>query len=334
MMIHFKNGSTWQLMGSDKFDALVGAPPAGIVFSEYALSNPSSWAYLRPMLLENGGWAIFNSTVRGSNHFYKLGEFSRHDPGWFFQQLDADKSGVFTPEQLASELLELQAEHGEEWGRAIWLQEYFNDPSAPVRGAYFAAQMVQADKAERITRVPWDPALLVHTSWDLGINNRTVVWFWQTVGAEIRAINCRAYMGTGLPEIIADLRTLGYNFGQHYAPHDSKVRELGSGKSRKEIAQGLGMTWNIVPQVGLLSGIDQVRVMLPRVWFDADACRDGIEALRLYRTEYDDERKVYSPSPLHDWTSDYADSVRMFAVGTQGKAPDRRPIPYRDKVVA
>lgn len=334
MMIEFLNGSTWQLMGSDNFNSLVGSPPAGLVFSEYALSNPQAWAYTRPMLLENDGWAIFNSTVRGRNHFWTLGEFARNEPNWFFQQLDADQSGVFTPEQLQSELRELQAENGQEWGHAIWLQEYFNDPSAPIRGAFYAAEMALADRQKRITRVPHDPLLPVHTSWDLGVANRTVVWFWQTIGAEIRAIGCRAYSGTGLPEIAADLGTLRYAWGSHYAPHDSRVRELGSGKSRLEIAHSLGLKWTVVPEVGLQSGIEATRAMLGRVWFDAEACADGIEALRLYRTEWDDELRVFSKQPLHDWTSDYADSVRMFAVGSQGRQPGRDPIPYRDKVVA
>jgi hypothetical protein len=156
------------------------------------------------------------------------------------------------------------------------------------------------------------------------VANRTIVWLWQTVGAEIRAIGCRAYAGMGLPAIIADLRGLGYVWGKHYAPHDGKVRELGSGKSREEIASALGMTWTIVAQIGLQSGIDATRAMLGRVWFDAEACKDGIEALRLYRTEYDDERRVFSTAPLHDWTSHYADAMRYLAVVSKEQATKRR----------
>ena len=116
--------------------------------------------------------------------------------------------------------------------------------------------------------------------------------------------------------------------GQHYAPHDSQVRELGTGKSRVEIARELGMTWTVVPNVGLMAGIDQARALLERCWFDAEACADGIEALRLYRTEYDEERRVFSTRPLHDWTSDYADSLRMFAVSRQGRKPSSAPLNY------
>jgi hypothetical protein len=168
----------------------------------------------------------------------------------------------------------------------------------------------------------------------LGIDDRTVVGCWQTVGSEIRAINCLAFQNTGLPDIVAELRKLPYAWGTHYAPHDAQVRELGSGKSRQEIAASLGMRWTICPSIGLASGIEATRAMLSRVWFDRQNCRDLVNALKTYRTEYDDVRQVHSLKPLHSWESDFADMVRYWAVGSQGKSPDWEPIKYDDRVVA
>jgi hypothetical protein len=223
-----------------------------------------------------------------------------------------------------SELASLKREMTEE----EFSQEFLCDWSAAVRGAYFGKEMAAAERDKRITAVPYDPLLPVHTSWDLGINDLTTVWCWQVAGAQVRAIKVLAFQNTGLPDIAHQLRQMPWRWGTHYAPHDAKVRELGSGKSRQEIALSLGIKWDIVPEVGLMSGIEAARTLIPRVWFDREGCRDGIEALKTYRTEYDDIHRVYSLKPLHSWESHYADAFRYFAVGSQGRQPDRRPIDY------
>ena len=125
MKIVFPNNSTFQLMGSDNYNALVGSPPIGLTYSEYAISNPSSWSYLRPIMLENGGWSIFNSTPRGKNHFYKMIQMAMKSDDWFSEILTNDDTGLFTEAEMANELMELQAEHGDAMGKAIWLQEYY-----------------------------------------------------------------------------------------------------------------------------------------------------------------------------------------------------------------
>lgn len=324
----FPDGRELWLLGGENCDSLRGIYLDAAVVDEVAQMPPRLWGeILRPALADREGEAMLIGTPFGTaNQFHHFYEQAFQQPGWYRSLLTCRDTDAIKPAELEALKREMQPDEFE--------QEMMCSFTAAIRGAYYANQMQAADREGRIGRVPRETTLPVHTSWDLGMANRTVVWLWQVVGAEIRAIGCRAYGGTGLPDIIADLRALPYVWGEHYAPHDSQVRELGSGKSRREIASSLGMNWTIVPQVGLQSGIDQTRAMLERTWFDAEACKDGIEALRLYRTEYDDERKVYSLKPLHDWTSDYADSVRMFAVGNQGKAPDRRPIQYRDRVVA
>ena len=316
------------LLGADNPDALRGIYLDAVVLDEVAQMAPRTWGeVIRPALSDREGSAMMIGTPFGmANEFHRFYTLAADTPGWCRSLLTVDDTHAIAAEELEALQREMRPEE--------WQQEMLCSFSAAVRGAFFAEQMAEADRSRRITSVPHDPLLPVHTSWDLGMANRTVIWFWQTVGAEIRAIDCRAYSGTGLPDIAQHLRTLGYNYGTHYAPHDSRVRELGSGKSRIEIAQSLGIPWTIVPEIGLQSGIEAVRGMLARVWFDAERCADGIEALRLYRTEWDDELRVFSSAPLHDWTSDYADSFRMFAVGSQGRKPGREPIRYRDKVVA
>ena len=319
----FPDGREFWLLGGEDCDALRGIYLDGVVCDEFAQLPPSLWGtVLRPALADREGAALIIGTPFGmANQFHQFYVQAQQLPGWYRSLLTCRDTDAIKPEELEALKREMSPEEFEQEMMCSW--------SASVKGAFFTKELAQAEQEGRITRVPRDPVLPVHTSWDLGMANRTVVWLWQTVGAEIRAIGCRAYSSTGLPSIIADLQQLGYSWGSHYAPHDAQVRELGSGKSRMEIALALGMRWTIAPQVGLQSGIDQTRAMLSRVWFDAEQCKDGIEALRLYRTEYDDERRVFSNAPLHDWTSDYADSARMFAVGSQGKAPGWAPLDYR-----
>ena len=324
----FPDGREFWLLGGEDCDALRGIYLDAVVCDEFAQLPPQLWGtVLRPALADREGQALIIGTPFGmANQFHQFYLQTQGLTGWYRSLLTCRDTDAIAPAELEQMRKEMQPEEFEQEMMCSW--------TASVRGAYYARQMSDAESEGRITRVPRDPLLPVHTSWDLGMANRTVVWLLQAVGAEVRAIGCRAYAGTGLPDIIADLQALKYSWGRHYAPHDGKVRELGSGKSREEIADALGMTWTIVPQVGLQSGIDATRALLPRMWFDQDGCKDGIEALRLYRTEYDDERRVFSTAPLHDWTSDYADSVRMFAVGSQGKDPKYAPIRYQTKVVA
>jgi hypothetical protein len=209
----------------------------------------------------------------------------------------------------------------EEMSEAEYEQEFECSWSASVRGSYYGKLMDEAES--RITNVPYDPALKVITSWDLGINDATVVWFWQILRTEIRAIECIAFQSTGLPEIIKEVSNRPYDYEQHIAPHDIAVRELGSGLSRKQIAAGLGINFDVAPSQSVADGINAVRMLLPKVYFDKIKCKDGIEALKLYRTEFDDKRQTFRNNPLHDWTSDYTDAVRYFAITTKtnSKAP-------------
>jgi len=189
MLIEFVNGSTWQLVGSDNYNSLVGSPPIGLVFSEFALSDPAAWSYLRPILRENGGWCLFISTPRGRNHFSTFYEEARTDPEWFAELLPATETSVFSPEDLDTERRELIREFGADQGEAIYNQEYLCSFQAGLIGAYYGREMERAEQEGRICNVPYDPRVPVHTSWDLGIHDTMVCWCIQLVGKEVRLID-------------------------------------------------------------------------------------------------------------------------------------------------
>ena len=320
MFIRFLNGSTWQLVGSDNYNALVGSPPIGIVYSEYALADPASWAYLRPILDENGGWAAFISTSRGDNHLKMLLDYARVEPGWYGGILTASDTPVFSAEQLDSTRRELIATHGEEYGEAIYAQEYLCSFQGAVLGAYYSKQLDQARKDHRITSVPHDTGVEVYTFWDLGVDDSTSIWFMQAVGRELRFVDYYEATGEGLAHYAKVLKEKPYVYGDHYMPHDADVRELGTGQSRRITAENLGIRPVVVVKrardmSAVLAGIEAGRNIMSRCWFDEKKCARGLSALEGYQAEYDDEKKKLANHPLHDWHSHGADAWRTFAVG-------------------
>ena len=313
MSVKFKNGSIWRVVGADNINALVGAGPGGVVFSEMSLQTPQAWQYIEPMLLENDGWAIFNGTPRGENHFYDLVEMAKDNPKWYVDIKDVDDTGVVTPEQIAQLRLEGRPEE-------IIQQEYYCSFEGSIHGAYFADQMKKAKNDGRICSVPVDDNVLVNTVWDLGISDAMAIWFYQTVGKEIHLIDYYECNGEGLVHYAAMLKQKGYNYGTHYAPHDIKVRELSSGKSRLEIAKGLGIKFEVVDMISVIDGINAVRGIMGKCWFDEKKCKDGINGMKQYRKDWDDKNQRFKDKPLHDWSSNCADAFRYLAVS------------YRDKV--
>lgn len=327
MYIQFRSGSSWQVVGSDNFDALVGTPPIGIVFSEYALSDPRSWGYLSPILEENGGWAAFISTSRGNNHFKQLIDYARVTPGWFGEILTANDTPVFSQERLIEIRAELVGAFGEEMGGAMFEQEYMCSFDGLIMGSYYSKQMTIARNEGRITRVPHETGHEVYTFWDLGVDDSTSIWFVQAIGREYRVIDYYEATGMGLEHYARILKSKNYTYGDHYMPHDAAVRELSAGehaRSRVEVAEGLGIRPITVVERprnkdAVMAGIEAARNLLGMCWFDEVRCAKGISALEGYRSEYDEEKKVLRNTPLHDWCSHGADSFRTFAVGFRGR---------------
>lgn len=308
LKIKLINGSIFQLIGTDNIDSIVGANPIGCVFSEYALQNPAAWDYLRPILLENDGWAIFNFTPRGKNHAYQLFQMALKNPDWYVLRLSISDTGVISTDQI-------EAERRSGMDEEVIQQEYFCSFEGAQQGAYYGRQMEQAEKDKRIGNVRYQPEFPVDTWWDLGINDAMALWFTQTVGREIHVIDYEEHNGEGLPYYAKMLQSRGYVYGTHNAPHDIQVRELGSGKSRLETAAALGIKFNIVPNIGIADGIDAARAFLSRCWFDSERTAKGRNALVSYHKTWDDKRKCFSSAPYHDWSSNGSDAFRYLAVG-------------------
>ena len=345
MKLRYKNGSLLQVIGSDRFNAVMGTNPIGIVFSEYSLQDPYCWSYFRPILAENGGWAIFNFTPRGENHAYELYELAKNDPSWFCQLLTVDDTKAIPQEVLDQERKEIIRLHGND---ALFQQEYYCSFTVPIAGAYYADHIMQAYKDGRVGKVPYEPRAQVDTWWDLGINDKMCIWFTQSIGAELRVIDYYENNGQGLPHYIAHLKEKGYVYGLHMAPHDIDVRELSTGVSRRDTAATLGIKFHVAEKLPISDGIDAARTLFSKCWFDSEKCRIGLNALKNYRKQYDDKKKTYMDHPYHDWSSNAADAFRTLAVGlkreksitilpdgtTRGRTGSKAYIPPRYRTAA
>jgi hypothetical protein len=333
MRVTFFNGANYQVVGTDDINSLVGTNPVGVVFSEYSLHDPAAWDYIRPILAENGGWALFIYTARGKNHGYHLFTMAEKNARWFCQKLVAGDEG--TKREDGSPVIPtsvIDEEREAKMPEAMVQQEFFCSFEAPFVGAYYGDQMMALDKQNRITKVPWEPKLPVHTAWDLGVGDSTSIWFFQEYGMEIRVIDYYENSGEGLPHYAKVLRgnvdghfhKADYVYGTHYAPHDIKVREFSSGKSRIDVAKELGIRFRVTKKHEVEDGIEVVRATLPMCWIDGEKCARGIEGLRQYRKEFDDLNKCFKANPLHDWTSHPADAFRIYAMGRALRPKDNR----------
>jgi hypothetical protein len=319
MLIRLRCGSTWQVIGSDNYDALVGTPPIGVVFSEWALSNPQAWSLIRPILAENGGWAIFITTPRGRNHAFRMFDMARGHDDWFGQYLTSEDTDVFSEETLANELAELIAERGVEDGEAIFQQEYMCSWNAALPGAYYARVMDRLERDGQLTKVVWNPARQVHTAWDLGASDQTVVWFIQWAGTGWAVIDYLSGSGHGPDHYAKALLEKPYIYGEHLLPHDAanKEKSLPNAATIAQTYRDLGLkNVRVIPRTSnVANDINEVRKLLPICWFDAEKCKEGIDALRAYRREWDEKNRCYRDHPLHDWASDPSDALRTFAMG-------------------
>jgi len=324
MFIRFVNGSTWQVIGSDNFDSLVGSPPVGMVASEWALSDPKSWAYLRPILAENGGWVLFVTTPRGKNHCYKMLEAVKDDPDWFTEVLTVDETMAIPRATVERELKELRAEYGDEHGLAMFRQEYYSSFEAAVIGSYYGDLMENALQEGRITRIPVVPGAPVYTAWDIGYGDSTAIWFCQMVGREPRIIDYYENSGKGLEHYVTEINKRDFNYAQHFLPHDAGHGSMRTGKSMDEQMIDMGMNkklLTVMDRTDVEAGIAQVRTFLPQVWFDVERAKRGVDCLKAYQRKWDEKKKAFANVPLHNWASDGADAFRYLAVAMADVRP-------------
>lgn len=332
MFMRLKNGATWQLIGSDRYNNLVGAGVAGVTFSEFALANPSAWGYIRPMLEENNGWAAFISTPRGRNHFKSLLDMAKGNPAWFAETLSIHDTAALTPEQIEESLAEYIALYGEDIGRAQFEQEYEVSFNAAILGAFYAREMVAVRREGRIDAVSPVEGKPVHRAWDIGVKDDTSIWWFQVVGAQVFVLDCYTSSGAGVEhyaEVIEQRRKEhGWTDGIDFVPHDARVKEWGTGRTRVETMQGYGLHPQVIPLATKLDGINAARKTLARCVFHPRCEEVGIAALEQYRREWDDEKKTFKANEVHDWTSHLADAFRYLSMAWR-TAPEPKPEPAK-----
>lgn len=311
MKIELVNGSVIQIMGTDNI-LNVGINPIGCVFSEFSLQDPKSWAFVRPILRENDGWAIFNFTPRGKNAAFDLFQMAKDNDDWFCERLSILDTGVLSEE-------EMQIERDEGMSENLIQQEYYCKFDQGVDGSFYSKFLFDAEKDERITNVPYDPYTLVDTYWDLGVSDSTSIIFAQNVGQEIHIIDSYSNEGEGLnhyAKIVEDKAREGiWQYGKHCAPHDIQVRELGHGaRTRLQMARDLGLNFEVVPRLSVNEGIEMARGIWHRLWIDRKKNGYLIKCLENYHRTYNERLNVFSDKPCHDFSSHYADAFRYLGV--------------------
>lgn len=307
------NGSSLiQLIGGDSYDGVMGTNPRGVVFSEWSLMDPMAYEFVKPILAANGGWCAFIYTPRGKNHGWDLLEIAQSNPEhWFCEILTVADTNVLTPEMVERERQNKMPED-------MVQQEFYCDFNRGQEGSYYGKQIDDLRKKGQLCGVPYDPAVPVRTYWDLGIGDSTAIWFAQVVGKEIHLINYYENSGEGLAHYVRILddyqKETKCVYDLHIAPHDIQARELSTGKTRLEAARRLGLNFRVAPKLSLESGIEAVRMILPRCWFDEKRCEFGIKCLGNYHKAYNDKLRCYSDRPVHDESSHCCDAFRMLAI--------------------
>lgn len=309
LRVDFPHGARIKLYGAENPDSLRGLDICDVVFDEVAQMPLSTWTEIvQPMILAKKGVALFMGTPKGKNALWEIWDQAGVDEGnWVRQMYKASETGILTEEDLKL------ARQG--MSESQYEQEFECSFSAAVQGAYYAKQLEELEQLGRITGVPYDPAVPVTTAWDLGFSDSTAIWFAQQVGREIHIIDYYEAAGEGLAHYVKVLKEKPYLYSEHLLPHDAAASELGTGTTRLETLRKLGLKGHVLPQVRLDDGINGVRMLLPRCWFDAIKCQKGLDCLRWYQREWDEKSQDFRNRPLHDWSSHGADAFRYLAMG-------------------
>lgn len=339
MSIVFKNGSTWQVVGSDSYNSLVGSSPAGIVYSEWALANPNARAYLRPILAENNGWQFFITTPRGRNHAYTTFKAAQKLPDAYAEIIDARQSGVFTAAQLDAELAAYIAEFGEDYGRSKFEQEYLCSFEAANLGAILARQLGINEQNGLIgDHVQYDElGAPLDITADIGHRDSSTWWFWQPKIGGYSVVDYDGGFGIDAEEWChrLDARIKKYHrhgyktaLGKIWLPHDARARTFSAKRSAVEVFVDYFGSDHvaITPNSRIADRVNAARVLTPRVEFHATNCERGLDGLRAWSYDYNEETKIFSNEPVHDWASHDGDGYSYGCLIMQQVAPAPQPL--------
>lgn len=314
MFIKFKNGSTWQLLGSDNYNSHVGAGAVQIIYSEWALCNPAAWAYHSPMIRETDGVAAFITTPRGNNHAKTMFDTAQANPGsWFSELLTVNDTGALSPEVLAEAEAEYRDLYGIDLGRALFEQEYYCSFAGATIGAIYGAEMAKAEREGRMTTVPINEEYPVHTVWDLGKAVNNPIWCFQVIKGELRIVDFYQPESEDLDEWLDELDRRGYH-GNDYVPHDILATEWGQKKTRIERLRERKRKPVRIAKVSVADGQQAGRMAINAAVFDAERCAVGIEGLKAYRREWDEDLKRFRDNPVKDWSEHIGSAWRYLGL--------------------
>ena len=337
LRVDFPNGGQTRIYGGDNADSLRGLYFDGVVLDEYGLHGANTFSgVVGPTLVDRGGSALFLGTPNGKNQFWEIAEHAKAEEAagnseWFYREFKATETGLLDEGYLKAARAVMTEDE--------YAQEFLCSFEASVKGSIYGKEIAAARAAGRVCNVPYDPALPVDTDWDLGIGDAMAIWFSQSLrSGEVRLIDYHEASGEGFPYYVNILNQKGYVYGSHWAPHDIQVRELGSGKSRLDVAHGFGLKFKVTPRitgregVEVEEGIAAARLLFPRCWFDEVKTKPGLEALSNYRRDYNERLSEFKATPVHDWSSHGADAIRGLAVrhktpvaATVSTTPSYRP---------
>ena len=329
LRIDYPNGARVRLFGADNADALRGQFFDGVVADEYGDWKPSVWSYvIRPALADRGGWAIMIGTPKGRNQFWEMHTHATINEKWLCLTIKASESGLLPAEELAELQLELTDD--------AWRQEMECDFDAALPGAIFGKELWQAEQEGRIKPNLYDPELKVHAVMDLGFSDDTAI-FWFQVGKELRIIDCYATHGMSIDHYDGILKAKPYKYGDWlWLPHDARAKSLQTGRSIEEQFRTMGWKTRITPELGLIDGVQAARLTLGDCFIDSK-CQDGLDALKQYQREYDEDKKCFRDKPRHDWTSHYADAFRYACLVWREEMKPKPPVAPRfpqDRTIA
>ncbi len=320
LRIDYPNGSRIQLFGADNADALRGLWFDGLVADEYGDWKPSVWGYvIRPALADRSGWAVIIGTPKGRNQFWEIHQHATVNEDWLAVTIKASESGLLPEKELDALRLELSED--------AWRQEMECDFDAALPGAIWGKELYQLEQDGRLKAGLYDPELKTHAVLDLGFSDDTAIWWFQ-VGKELRLIDCYATHGMPISHYHEVMKAKPYKYGDWlYLPHDARAKSLQTGRSIEEQMRSLGWKTRIVPELGLIDGIQAARLTLADCYID-EQCREGVETIKQYQREYDEDKRCFRDKPRHDWTSHYADSFRYAClVWREEMKPKEPPAP-------